>query len=452
MLTEPGKEPMFSTVPTYLAEDILQLDGVTAVSPETVDFCYHVDKNQPLFVRGVTDEFRKVLDTYRIHSGRWLNFTSGAMEAVAGKRYADKMGLHSGQFILLASRRTDFLISVPVVGIIESNTNADDSILLPLWLGQMISLYSTTEVKLMRIRFDHSISAKTIRDIVNSEFQITVELLRYNSTSFDPNGTIVRVYDRNHLEIKSMTYPANQETITFLLPFGTYSFVANPPEIRESHPVSVLVDRDGWLQLYVGTRNFTLTVDVSHNGETAAAAYITAFSEETNRSYTKMTNEEGNLSLDLPEGIYSLRTNYFGTENQTSISLYTSFAIQINLFTALQVTVLNATTIHPLPGVNLTVFDENDSLKGFAITNNDGKAYLECQPGPTALNVSWAGFERVEHLTLSGFTERNLTLGHVNAIVNVIHRGQGPVDNALVEVKRAGIAIENTTTDSSGVV
>ncbi|MFW9917544.1 MAG: ABC transporter permease, partial [Candidatus Thorarchaeota archaeon] len=183
ILTEPDKEPMFSFVPVYLAEDLYKLEGVIAVSPEMVDICYHADKNQPVIVRGVTDEFLEVLNTYRIRSGRWFNFTTGAMEGIVGKRYADELGVQSGESILLVSRRTDLIVSVTIVGIIESNTNADDSILLPLWLGQLLSDYTRDEVKLMRIRFDPAITSdQIIRETVNGEFRVTIDVKLYNST------------------------------------------------------------------------------------------------------------------------------------------------------------------------------------------------------------------------------------------------------------------------------
>ncbi|MFX0202246.1 MAG: ABC transporter permease, partial [Candidatus Hodarchaeota archaeon] len=452
VLTEPGWEPMFSTIPTYLVEDLLQLEGTIAVSPETVDLCYQADANRPVFIRGVTDEFLKVLDTYWIRAGRWLNFTSGIMEAVAGKRYADQAGLHPGKSILLVSRRTDLIISVTIVGIIETDTNADDSILLPLWIGQLLSDYATTDVKLMRIRFDPSVSSsKTIRETVNSEFRIFIELLPFNSTNFNPIGTNVSVYDRNQIQIESMAYSANEQSITFLLPFGTYSFVARPPDIREGRPISAFIDRDGLLELPVGIPNFNLTVQVSCNDRAAIAAIVTAFSNETHYSDTKKTSTEGSTSFVLPEGIYSLHTNYRGAQNQTSFSLYKSSAIQINLTTAIQVTTFNATTMKALPGVNLALFDENDTLQGSTITDENGRAYIESQPGPAILNTSLAPFERTELLTLRGYTELNLTLGYATAIVNVFEREQGPVGNTTVEVKETGIVIENDTTNSSGI-
>lgn len=452
VITEPGKEPLFSRVPTYLTGDLLRLDGAIAVSPEIVDFCYQVDKDQPVFVRGVTDEFPKVLDTYKIRSGRWFNLTSGTMEGVVGTHYANKMGIQSGESILLASRRTDFLISVTIVGIIESDTNADDSILLPLWISQTMSEYPTTEVNLMRIRFDPKVtSGQKIRDTVNGEFQVTIETQRHNFTHFDPINTNVSVYDRSHELIYTMIYSASEPTIAFLLPFGTYTLVASSPNIAESRPTTVFVDKDRYIKLFVGNPYTSLSVQVFHNEMIASAANVTLLPSNGNYYYSKTTNEEGNATFLLPEGIYSLQSNYSGAENQTLISIFGPSNIQINLTTALLVSTLNVTTMEPLVGAVLTLSDENGTLQDSKTANDDGMVYLQGQPGLAILNASWKDFERLEYLTIGGITELNLTLGYATAIVNVLSREQGPVDNALVEVKQAGAAIESSTTNTSGV-
>ncbi|MFQ5977137.1 MAG: ABC transporter permease [Candidatus Heimdallarchaeota archaeon] len=453
VIKEPNQEILFSKVPVYIAEDLLRLEGVTAVSPETVDLLYDADHDQAVFARGVTNEFPKVIDKFSLVSGRWFNFSTGIIEGVVGLRYAEQEGIHTGENVFLVSRRTDLVFSVQIVGILQTKTNVDDGFLLPLWTGQLLSDYSQAQVNLIRVKYDSEASSRhQIQETVNGKFSVIVEVQQFNSTSFDPQGTQIAVYDRNQELIATQTIEGEDAALVNL-PFGTYTFVATTPFFQKSKPVQVFIDKDGVLNLLVGTPSYTMDIETTYNLVPTEGILVSISTIDGNIVGINATDSQGKTSFNFPEGPYTVTAQYLGVQNSTRINLLAPIALKLAICVAVDVQISNVTSLEPIAGISMVLTTENgDILDSNVSTGTKGAIRLYGAPGKVFLNSSLGNISRVDSLTLKGYLTLSVAFGYVKVTTTVERYGLGPITNATLTVSRMGRIVANGTTNSAGKI
>jgi ABC-type lipoprotein release transport system permease subunit len=154
-----SRTPFTGLVPAYLAEEISNLNGVLAASPEVIIPC--IIKSKTTFLRGIIPkEFTKI-NQLTIIEGDMLELKD-LNSAMVGKKVAERLNLKLNDIILILGVLTDRYLELKVKGIFVSNSPIDDEILAPLYVGQWLRGTDYGYVTLIRFKIDRNIITPSI--------------------------------------------------------------------------------------------------------------------------------------------------------------------------------------------------------------------------------------------------------------------------------------------------
>jgi len=145
-------------VPTYLAEKIGLMNGVLASSPEIIAPCFLGDK--AIFLRGIIPEDFTELNQLTLLDGSMLEL-SDLNSTIVGRRLAERLGLKTGDRILVFGIFRDRYVELEIKGIFTSHSAMDDEALAPLYVGQWLRV-DYNHVTLIRFKIDRSLISPTV--------------------------------------------------------------------------------------------------------------------------------------------------------------------------------------------------------------------------------------------------------------------------------------------------
>ncbi len=146
-----SKTPFSGYVPAYLTDQIGQLNGVLAVSPETITPC--IIRNQTLFIRGVLPEEFYKINAVSLVRGDFLN-ASNFDQVVLGKRAADRLNIGVNDSVMVFATLADRYLELRVAGICFTNSSIDDEAIVQLNVGQWLCFKDYNWVTLIRAKID----------------------------------------------------------------------------------------------------------------------------------------------------------------------------------------------------------------------------------------------------------------------------------------------------------
>lgn len=151
-----SRTPFTGSIPAYLTQQISQVKGVSACSPETITPC--IINNQSVFTRGILPEAFFLLNPARIVYGENLeapDFTS----ALVGENAANRLNLQVGDCFVVFSCLADKFLELQVCGVFTSDSCMDDEVLVQLNVGQILRFNDYNHVTVIRAKIDPAIAS-----------------------------------------------------------------------------------------------------------------------------------------------------------------------------------------------------------------------------------------------------------------------------------------------------
>lgn len=146
-----GSTPFTGVVPIIITNQISQLNGVLATSPEAIAPC--TINGQSVFVRGILPEELSKLNPITLTEGDNININD-TNAAIIGKSLSQRLNLKTGDKILVLSVLAQGYVQLQVKGVFQSQSSLNDEIIVPLYIGQWLRGLSYTDVTLIRARID----------------------------------------------------------------------------------------------------------------------------------------------------------------------------------------------------------------------------------------------------------------------------------------------------------
>ena len=146
-----SRTPFTGVVPAYLTDQISQVNGVLACSPETITPC--IILNQSLFIRGILPEEFFKLNPLTMVEGDFLNLSS-INSIVLGKNVADRLKVRLNDEILVFATLADRYLELQVTGIYISHSGMVDEALVQLNVGQWLRFNDYNSVSLIRAQIN----------------------------------------------------------------------------------------------------------------------------------------------------------------------------------------------------------------------------------------------------------------------------------------------------------
>jgi ABC-type lipoprotein release transport system permease subunit len=162
-----GRTPFTGAVPLYLVDKLSSVNGVLAISAETVAPCVLDDKS--VFVRGVASDEFSSLNNLTILQGESLDMINGHA-AIVGVGLSRRLGLSVGDRILVFGVLSEQYVELEIKGVYVSNSAIDDEALVPLYVGQWLRGISYGQVTLIRVKIDPSeVTANALFEVLAKE-------------------------------------------------------------------------------------------------------------------------------------------------------------------------------------------------------------------------------------------------------------------------------------------
>ena len=249
---------------------------------------------------------------------------------------------------------------------------------------------------------------------VNKPFSVLVK-----DTDGAPMGNInVYVFDGTTYKNFSGTTNSSGE-VNFTLPAGNYHFRAdyNGTQFWSSSVNHCAVPSCQGANI---TITKPLTVTVKNTDETVMANLpVYVFTGTTYKSYSAVTNEQGQAVFTLPQGDYRFRADYNGTQfwsgTENHCTLPGCESVDVMVTKPVMVNVLNPDGSTEA-NVNVYVFDGTIYKNFSALSNEQGQAVFTLPQGDYRFRADynnvqyWSG--TVNHCTLPGCESINLYLGN----------------------------------------
>ncbi|HLI46653.1 MAG TPA: ABC transporter permease [Geobacterales bacterium] len=174
-----AKTPATSRLPLSLYTRLISIDGVEAVSPETIVFT--LVENNLVIARGIDiTQFTKFYDL-KIVDGN--NLTLNDTDSVlVGLNLAKKLGINIGKMLTIAGIGTSELLEVKVKGIFEVNNEYDEEILMPLFLANILGGLPNDYVSYFRVKVNSNLNPSILYERFQNATPTKVQdntLLRY---------------------------------------------------------------------------------------------------------------------------------------------------------------------------------------------------------------------------------------------------------------------------------
>lgn len=146
-----GSTPFTGIVQIDIANKITTIDGVIAISPETI--APSTINDQSVFIRGIIPQELTKLNPLTIVEGQTLNITD-TNSAIIGKSLADRLHLKTGDKILAFSVLSKRYVELQIKGIFQSESSLNDEALVPLYIGQWLRGISYNDATLIRAKIN----------------------------------------------------------------------------------------------------------------------------------------------------------------------------------------------------------------------------------------------------------------------------------------------------------
>lgn len=452
IVTQPGATtPFTGQVPESMQGDIQKIRGVISVSPETLGLCIIQNLNdKTVVVRGITADFSKLTPT-QVKAGSWFNpiyyqvnntqiNVTQVNGVMVGYLLASDLGLACGDRIQLAATLTDMVVDVVVTGIIVSNSPCDEEILVSLDLGKTLSAKQSPFVSILRVLIDENIISKnSLFSLLNTEYTVPILIKtrdpKLTNTIMETPIVVYTPYGE-HIETK---FVEKENRTEFKLQFGTYEFVATPPENPSSIPLTVFVNQsfDTAFEITIGQEFHDLHLNITYNKQPSHEASVfirRKFKPE--ESYSLNTSSEGIVHfLNLPEDFYTVYMDYKEIFRQITINLNQSTQIDIELECSLTLNTIDISSGLQVNGglvkifkkpYFIEVYNDPNYLSGTPIFLDRGSYQVEFQYNnitrtlSTIVNMSTFETIYVGNATLSVWVRGETGLGLNSANVSAV--------------------------------
>ena len=151
--SKAGSTPFTGVIPLSLANKITPIDGVIAISPETI--APSMINDQSVFIRGIIPQELTRLNPLTMVEGQTLNITD-TNSAIIGKSLADRLHLKTGDKILAFSVLAKRYVELQIKGVFQSGSSLNDEALVPLYVGQWLRGLTYNDATLIRAKIDLS--------------------------------------------------------------------------------------------------------------------------------------------------------------------------------------------------------------------------------------------------------------------------------------------------------
>ncbi|MFX0095247.1 MAG: carboxypeptidase regulatory-like domain-containing protein [Candidatus Hodarchaeota archaeon] len=386
---ERATTPVTGRVSSTLCDLLNEVPGVMETSPETLSLCTLSSNNQPITVRGVTNDFRDII-SLTMHAGVWLfgNEIQQSKEIVVGKTLSEKLGITVGQSILLSSSRISEVIPVKIVGIFETKRSFDEEFFTSLDLGQILGGLASSQVTVVRVKIDPLVTSKSeVRNFIKNLSAHTIVTGHiYDDSSHQPlAGVIVTVYQAGRLIAQNATNTTGSYIVNLLR--GNYSLVFTL-STHHSFALSMLIDSGERIIQDVNlTRKQTFIEGFVFNSHLLSpigesSVYLINSTDQSTLKQT-YTNDSGyfrfnNIYLGYSYNISCEHSSYYQTESSFVEFLFTDQTnTRLDLFLApnpsnLTIRLVASDTGQPLEGASLTL--RNPSYENTTLSDAQGMA------------------------------------------------------------------------------
>ncbi|MCG3226339.1 MAG: ABC transporter permease [Candidatus Heimdallarchaeota archaeon] len=303
--------PYTSILPLEIAETVRTIPGVMDVSPEVMTAAVYKDK--AVYFRGVDiGKFWEFTDVSYI-DGVPLD-SNDTYEISIGTKFASRNNLEVGDLFIVFSTRSNAAMEFKIKSIFVTNTLLDDEIIAPLWIGQFFAFQSFNYITHIRVKVDLSqVSKETVREIVTSEYELTVNIATPNSIS-SLNATVyIRSGKGNSIKEEIIR---NSYSISFLLSFGEYEIQVDVEGLL-SEPVNLILGSDRIAEVFVPyiQRDLNFRV-ITDEDEPIEGVKIEVYSQDKQekvtgvKTYSAFSDENGEAFISVSNGSYFAEFNY----------------------------------------------------------------------------------------------------------------------------------------------
>jgi ABC-type lipoprotein release transport system permease subunit len=179
-----GSTPFTGIIPMSVINQIAQLDGVQATSPEVVSPC--TINEQSVFLRGVLPQELSKLNPIIMIQGNNLNIND-TNATIIGKNLAQRLNLKTGDAILVMSVLTRGYATLEIKGAFETRSSLDDEAIVPLYIGQWLRGLNYNEVTMIRAKINlNQTSANQLYNEIATKTNVTSSPTTSPTTSPSP--------------------------------------------------------------------------------------------------------------------------------------------------------------------------------------------------------------------------------------------------------------------------
>ncbi|MHA2504310.1 MAG: ABC transporter permease, partial [Candidatus Kariarchaeaceae archaeon] len=291
--------PFTSNVAVSLESSILQIDGVTAVSPEII--VPILLDGESYVLRGVKfPSYNKTSDvSIRIGDPTLL---SDRVSVFIDEDLTERIGSELNDILRMKSALNNKEKLVRISGVYNDNSLANDEFLTNIELAQELSPFNSGYTH-YRVRFDPSITNKeTVQSLILSEFDIKIGFSQLSNNVTEPvlNWKLVI---SNFLGEKIIDQSVSEEFETKLR-LGYYQINATKGDITASK--SIIVNGTANIQIVSGLIEYRQNIQVLRNG----LPFQTKI-EIMNADFSSLeiieSDENGLIYPILPIGEYNLK-------------------------------------------------------------------------------------------------------------------------------------------------
>ncbi|NPD88450.1 MAG: ABC transporter permease [Asgard group archaeon] len=303
--------PYTSILPLELAETVRTVPGVMDVSPEVMTAAVYKDK--AVYFRGVDiNKFWEFTD---------VNYIDGApldrndtYEISIGTKFASRNNLEVGDLFVVYSTRSNAVMEFKIKSIFVTNTLLDDEIIAPLWIGQFFAFESSNYITHIRVKIDlNQVSKERVREIVTSEYQLTVNIATPNNI-VNLNATVYIRSGKGNVIKEEIIFNSNSISVT--LPFGEYEIQADVEGLL-SEPMELILGIDRIITVLVPyiQRNLNFRV-ITDEDEPIEGVEIDVFSQDKHekvtgaKTYRTYSDENGEAFISVSNGSYFAEFEY----------------------------------------------------------------------------------------------------------------------------------------------
>ena len=450
IISQPKITPAQSQVPLFWIDDIQQLEGIKAVSPETVDLVIDQSHGQTPYFRGVTSNFKEFFSSFTMVSGNYFQINSTQNEIIVGKNYANLFHIKPGDTIVLQSRTKTAVTDVIVSGVFFSQSIADDGLVGPLWMGRLFGGLTDNLVNIIRIKFDPTLYTKTqLQTIILGKHTLQVQVTNPYQYNASISQSTVELYNRYKEKINQSLVDSSGQAV-FFVPFGKYYIKLTNPVIQTSKYESIFVQGNLSMNVVLGIEFKHFSAQFSISGEPKANATVLITNTDTNDQYNFTTNSTGQISANEPLGSLKITFKWRNYQNVTVHDHLTGEDIQINFDYLITINFRESQTNNTIANKAITIINLETNKLETVSTNDKGVLIEKLQPDTPYKFISTNnGLKRTVTVSYFNQTTFNFYAGQKTVQIVVKDINIGVLKNYQVNVT---ITDPETTNTNSSII